>query len=184
MLFQTISFYCKSPLALFISTVISTIFPTLCLLSWSGSFVKLINICLCKPGWHSWTHFQVWTWVCRKQFKFNKAWCMRAWQNISRDCDRNKPQWQLCYDCCYVTYLDWDLQPPARESSTLTLQLCGAADDAALPDTSVTRLKNLRFWLSSDGYLQQNKTTPPTSITLMDLIISFSMLVPCPVSVE
>lgn len=45
-LFQSSSIHLKSPLALFISTAIPTIFPTLCLLSWSGGFVKLINICL------------------------------------------------------------------------------------------------------------------------------------------
>lgn len=98
-----------------------------------------------------------------------QSWLWPKWTWVAQ-------RMQLCCGYWPVTYLDWDLQSPAGENSTLTLQLCWPAHDTALPDTLETWLRNLSSWLSWDCCSQQNKTTPPTSLTLLDFIISFSVL--------
>lgn len=98
-----------------------------------------------------------------------QSWLWPKWTRAAR-------RMQLCCGYWSVTYLGWDLQSPAGENSTLTLQLCWPAHSTALHDAVEMWLRNLSSWLSWDCCSQQNKTTPPTSLTLLDVIISYSML--------
>lgn len=98
-----------------------------------------------------------------------QSWLWPKWTRAAQ-------RMQLCCGYWCVTYLGWDLQSPAGENSTLTVQLCWPAHNTALPDTLETWLRNFSSWLLWDCCSQQNKTTPPTSLTLLDFIISFSML--------